>query len=343
MTTEIEQEDYFEDFPKSLDDLRFTKQKIRRKSYIIGLFGDRGSGKGIAGSYLALKSQKATPGRKVFYFPESFEYKYGEALKLDTLLAFAETPVRKGVEIETPLDESILLIDEAHILGTKYRSASWTNRTISAMFTQIRKKGVSLIYMTNSPNQLDESYAEQTDFHAFCKYWTDPNCEKEGKGYHLKSCRDNIVMRFVDTQGRYGKSPYFLDGKHRFYKWLPKVINYFDLYNTDALVSPVEIASIGKEGIVSASETARTGVDFDDFKKRLRTELIPQLVKQGAEMIYVEGLAEFIKDQLELEVSPERIGKACRDLGLESKRSNKGRGYILPSVDDIDNWVYGIV
>ena len=342
MTTEIDT-DYFEDFPQSIDDLRFTKQRIRRKSFIVGLFGDRGSGKGIAGAYLAWRAQKADKDKKVFYFPESFEYKYGEALKLDMLLAFAETPVMKGEEIDTPLDDSILLIDEAHILGTKYRSASWTNRTISAMFTQIRKKGVSLIYMTNSPNQLDESYAEQTDFHAFCKYWTDPKCGETGKGFHLKECRDNVVMRFVDTQGRYGKSPYFLDGKHRFYKWLPRVINYFDLYNTDALVSPVEIASIGKDGIVSASETAKTGVNYDEFKTRLRKELIPQLVKQGAEMIYVEGLSDFIKDQLGITVSPERIGKACRDLGLESKRSNKGRGYILPDIENIDDWVFGIV
>ena len=49
-----------------------------------------------------------------------------------------------------------------------------------------------------------------------------------------------------------------------------------------------------------------------------------------------------LKEQFSLDISKERIGKACRELGLENKRGSQGARYKLPTKEKLSLFVSGV-
>ena len=336
------------EFSLSLDELEFTDIPILRECIILLFIGERGNGKSLVASYLAAKAVKNSGGkRKCYYFPASLNLSFGEPISLDELTTFAELD-DEDVQ-STKLDGSILLIDEIHVLMNKYRSSSWGNRIVQAFLSMMRKKGCDLIATTNSPQMLDEAFVDQIDYHAPCKKYNDKRCYERSKAAgiyparHLKDCRDTVRFRLSDTKKKHGRSRKYADGVMRKWVTVHRIVNYYrTLYNTFAKVSSLEIASLSKAGIQEATETAKTGATYSDFMSLMRREIIPSLVEAGAEWIYPAPFVETLKEQWEIDASKERIGKACKDLGLEGKRGAQGSRYKLPDKDRLEYFVSGV-
>jgi hypothetical protein len=332
-----------------LDDnqiIEFTDIEYREDSWIYLFIGTQGQGKSLAASYFVDKIRRKTE-RKVFYFPASLKLRNATLINITQLATFAELPPDDDNPSE--IDNGILLIDEIHLIMNKYRSNTWGNRMVQAFLSQIRKRGVIVFSTTNSPNQLDESFVERVNFHGKCLKYNDKRCKDESikaglpKVMHLTACKDSIHIRMTDTQGFFGRSHRHFDGRKRKWVHIPKAINYYrGLYNTDATVSAIEISQLSRENIESAAETAKTGNDYGDFLIKMQQEIIPALVHAGGKMLYPAAFKGTLLEQWELDVSVERIGHACTDLGLESKRGAKGKRYILPEPERLELFVAGV-
>lgn len=322
----------------------FTDIPFREDSYIILFIGERGMGKSLSCAYYVSRNAEKS-NRKVFYFPQSLKLSVGEPITIKELATFAE------LESDEPtrIDGSIIYVDEVHLVMNKYRSNTWGNRMVTAFLTQIRKRGCDFYATTNSPNQLDEALIDAIDFHGVCKKWTDKRCVEYSKlaglekPRHLADCKDTVRIRMADTKNKFGKSRRYADGIKRKHVTLHRVVNlYKGLYNTDATVSAIEISQLSKDTIIEASETAKTGTDFTDFVIVMQQQIIPAIVQAGGEFIYPNAFVKTLKEQFGIDASKERIGRACSELGLESKRGSKGSRYLLPKAEKLDLFVSGV-
>ena len=243
---------------------------------------------------------------------------------------------------------AIIIWDEAQVILNKWRSASTANRALVAFLTQVRKRGAFLYYTSNSPKQLDRALGEQTDVHGYCTMNSDKRCErftaKDGKRRHLVDCRDNIFIQWVDTQGSQGLNPSVKDKRLRRPTRLRNLVRYYGLYNTLAQVEQHEIDAVSRDSLAEARADVETGVDFAEFVEMMAGWIVA-LVRDSdpkPTRIVAATFAKTIEADTGMKVDPARVGKACKELGLTSKRSSNGRWYNLPDADTIHLWERGL-
>ncbi len=329
---------------QDIEALEFTDIPFREDSWVTLFIGPRGSGKSLTAAHFVNIIAKRK-NRKVFYFPASLRLTIGEPISISELATFAEL----DTDEPTKIDGAIVYIDEIHLVMNKFRTNTWGNRMVQAFLSQIRKRGCDLYGTTNSPNQVDEALIETVDFHGVCKKYTDMRCKTASIAAnldgirHLVDCKDAINIRMADTQRRFGKSRRYMDGVRRKWITITGIVNkYGKLYNTDAVVSAIEISQLSKDSIKDAAETAKTGHDFSAFVVQMQQEIIPAIVEAGGEWLHPNMFVATLKEQFSLDISKERIGKACRELGLENKRGSQGARYKLPTKEKLSLFVSGV-
>ncbi len=305
------------------------------KSWIVGLFGSKGQGKSLYMAVLGESEHRRNPGRPVLYYPESYQHISGEPITLPELLTGSDR-----------LNGAIIMIDEMQVVLNKYRSASRANREIMGFIQQIRKRGCTLFYTTNSRKQLDRAIGEQTDAHAYLELHVDRKCERESPNHHLKDCRDYIVQNWVDTQGTKGYDGRYRDGRKRWRKLLPRVTRYHHLYNTLATASVAEFQNITPEAIAAAHDEAMTQLSIPELVDAMKGWIPGMVQTNGAKRLVPGTFARFVAQQTEgkMQPTPEMIGRAAGILGLYRKRTKAGVAYELPAREDVLNglWQAGL-
>lgn len=321
---------------QKISDHYFTDTELLPPSQVMGIFGDKGSGKSLLAAWMAERRHRAT-GKKILHFPDSFNHIHGEPISI--------TEMANGSD---RMNGAILIWDEAQVILNKYRSSSTANRALVAFLTQVRKRGAFLYYTSNAPKQLDKALGEQTDVHGYCVKKTDPRCEwfmpKTGPRRHLKDCLDHIRITWVDTQGVHGVNPAARDRRWRRPQNLRRIVNYYGLYNTLAQVEQAEIDNVSKDVLAEAREDVKSGVEFAEFVEMMRGWIIELLSAEGPKpsRIIPATFANTIKTDTGLDVSATRVGMACKALGLQSKRSERGVSYNLPDADTLHLWARGL-
>ena len=150
-----------------------------KNSFVMGFFGERGSGKSAVMAYYGIQDWKR--GRRIIYYPESFGLKIPGAIGL--------SPRDLGV-IPEMLDGATILIDEIQELLSKFRTNSTLSLQLMSLLRQVRKRGANVIFTSNDPDGINRSVADQTDMHATCQMITDPRCYK--LGWHRPGCQPNL-------------------------------------------------------------------------------------------------------------------------------------------------------
>lgn len=300
---------------------------------VVGIFGPAGSGKSLLAAVLAEREyQKSRGKRRLLYFPHDFKHVHGEPVSLASMLT--------GDDV---MNNAIMIWDETHVLLNKFRAASHANRSALGFLSQIRKRGCTLFYTTNSPKQLDRALAEQTTTHVYCEMVEDRLC-RQVKGFHAIDCRDKIRQGWVDTQGKYGTDSRYLDARRRKNKVLPRINRFYGLYNTFATVSVEEVGQMDKAAIAAAHDDKKLGTSFDDFVERMYT-WIPSLVSTyKAKWITAGRFAEWIAAETKGEVTPNErtVGRACTRMGLKKKRESGGVKYQLPEAAELALFQVGL-
>ena len=315
----------------------FSDTEILPPSQVMGIFGEKGSGKSLLAAWMAERRRRMT-GAQILHFPETYNHVNGQPISITEMALGSDR-----------MNGAILIWDEAQVLLNKYRSASTANRALIAFLTQIRKRGAYLYYTSNSPKQLDRALGEQTDVHGYCTKKTDPRCERfsvkgGGPKRHLKDCRDYLKISWVDTQGSQGFNPLMKDKRLRRLEVLMGIVKYYGLYNTLAQVQQHEIDAVSKDSLAEAREDAGTGIEFAEFKEMMAGWIV-KLIRESdprPTRIVVSTFARTIAADTGLTISAERVGRACRELGLKSQRSEKGRWYELPDADTLHLWERGL-
>jgi hypothetical protein len=311
---------------------RFSQVPIQKKSRIFGIFGERGQGKSLAMCAMAEAEHRRNPSRPIFYFPADYAYVHGEPLELRDMVTFPER-----------LWHATLLVDEAQVLWSKFRTSTYGNRAGMTFLQQIRKRGCDLVYTTNSPDQLDPATAEQTDYHCYCTKFDDPRCDPDKFEYHLADCRDWVSQRWVDTRRRHGSSGSHKDGRKRFYRRIDNIIRYYTLYNTAAILSSREINALSARAVRQADADEKMGMSMDQLCSLLRREIVPELVRSGVTAINASGFADHLVKTRGITVEPNALGKACNQIGLIQTRTMSKRTYKLPFAEDVKDWQDGLI
>ena len=298
---------------------------------VVGIFGGKGSGKSLFAAYLAQIWHKKS-GQDIVYFPEDFNHVSGSAITLPEM--FGGSDRMRG---------KIVIWDETQILLNKFRAASHANRALLGFLQHIRKLGARLIYTSNAPMQLDRGLGEQTDFHAYCTKYDDPRCKRLASRpgaprKHLKFCNDWMRIDWIDTQGATGVDSRYKDKRRRRREILPGIIRFYNLYNTFASVSANELAMFDKDRILQAHEDAKSDMPWPEFVNQMR-QWVAEAVEQGAKRATPATFAKTLSEQTGETVTPERVGRALRDLGLPRKRSSGGVTYTLPERAELPLWL----
>lgn len=306
------------------------------KFAVVGLFGPAGSGKSLFAAVLAerewQKAQKAGRPRKLLYFPQDFKHIHGEPVSLAQMLTG-----------DAVMDGAIMVWDEAHVLLNKFKAASHANRSTLGFLSQIRKRGCTLFYTTNSPKQLDRALAEQTTAHCYLEMHEDPRC-KPFDGAHTRGCSDGILHTWVDTQGKHGFDSRYRDNRKRKRQKLPYIHRFYGLYNTFATVSVEEVGQMDKNAIAAAHDEKSLGTNFTDFVERMYGWLDELIQEHGAAWLAPARFAEFISKQTDGEITPSEhtVGRACKQMGLARKRESGGVKYKLPSKEELHLFRVGL-
>ncbi|KKK49054.1 hypothetical protein LCGC14_3138930, partial [marine sediment metagenome] len=115
-----------------------------KQSFVMGLFGDRGSGKSAAMAYYGIQDWKR--GRQIVYYPETFGLKVPGAIGLGAKDIGA---------IPDLLDGATILIDEIQELLSKFRTNSTLSLQLMSLFRQVRKRGASVFFTSNDPGGIN--------------------------------------------------------------------------------------------------------------------------------------------------------------------------------------------
>jgi hypothetical protein len=299
---------------------------VMADSSCIMFFGERGSGKS---AMLAVEGKAAAMmGKRVWYWPPSYDFKYGEPIDLETLVALPDW-----------LHTGYLLLDEVQILASNMRSMSTGNQAIGAILQQIRKRGLDVAGSSNQPGRIDQTIALQTDFHYHCFKMTDPKCLAKGK--HGPSCDDHVRMRWVDTNGHFGTSPHHKDGRKRGIAVAWKIRDVYNSYNTKALASFGDVLALTKDAIIEKMNEAKgggAGVSQDKLQNILRGWVPWYIENYGVTEVTAAAIAAALEEHEGLKVGPRAVGQAFAAIGLPSVRTNRGRMVQLPPAEYIATW-----
>ena len=284
-------------------------------STIIAFTGPRGSGKTLAMTAFAV--EEADAGRPVFYWPADLRLTFGTPVTLIDLIDMGES-LRGGV----------ICLDEAHLSFNKYRGGTTASIQLMRVVSQVRKLGLDLLYSTNSIEEVQMSLQYQTDFHARCKSYLPPD-------YPDADC---IVLRWTDTQGRYGRGeprgnafgkP---DTRIRWAEKLYPASATFPLFNTDSVAS-LEALDMSSDMLREHRAQLALGEGYGAFRDYLASVYIPFALREGATIVNTAVLTAFLAATPAGEsgwdggpVSADLVGKALKELGLRKR----GAGFALP-------------
>jgi hypothetical protein len=328
-------------------------------STIMGLFGGKGSGKSLTAT-----------GTAWDYYQEGIPIYYNPA----GLLKFP--PIEGGICEFASLRDIILradqlrdclvVLDELQVNLSKYRTSTKASVLIRGVIQQVRKLGMDIVVTSNSPSQIDAGFAEQLDFHAFCKAHLPP-----------EDPRDYIDLHWCDTQSFYGRGSARggygtrADTRMRFGETLWPASDLFQLYDHSVQVDPLEVMGLTAEEIAMAKEEKELGLNVVDVANFCREFLIPDMIREYqatslvptrvAEVIasshkYARGFdhmrcCQGISTQevsehgckqgeiMPLMITPALLGRALSSLGLPRRGATKA--YILPEQENLAKWAAG--
>jgi len=176
---------------------------------VIGIIGNRGDGK----TNLAVKFlyDYYTMGRpiiaNIWLAPEYFDY---IKLTLDMLLKLPES-----------INHAVILIDELQKWADAYKFFSKDSLALSTLFTQLRKRKLTVIYTTQDFSTIAKRLRGQTDYIVEMKHlnaW-------DNKGNYVDGFSKATVHDARELEGRSLLLQFQHDGRP-----------YFDMYDTNEVV-----------------------------------------------------------------------------------------------------------
>lgn len=323
MTTEQLNPAFVDSIDHGWENERFARIPVMNPSSCVMFFGKRGSGKSAVMAKMG--KDEARLGRKVWYWPPDFNFKYGEPIELLELASMPDY-----------LYDGALLIDEIQIMASNLRTISTANQMVGSILQQVRKRGLNVYGTSNQPGRIDQTVSLQTDFHFDCFMMEDPRCSHIG--YHRKDCRDHVRMRWTDTNGYFGYDKRHKDGRRRGRAIVWNIRDIYATYNTRAIADLGDVMSVTKASILQISAQKQNGLSNDELVERLRDEWVPQMVKDGTKRIAAGMIAKSITDQLGIKVAAVTVGKALSQLGITSTVLSSGRFAMLPPVEKLAQW-----
>jgi hypothetical protein len=321
--------------------IEFTPPKrgeipVRPASWVIGLFGKRGSGKSIVMCYFGLDAYQH--GEPVFYYPPEYGFAYGTPLTMAEL-----------VQVPDKLKGATILIDEMQEVLSKYRTGSAASLRIMAFIRQVRKIGATVVFTSNSPEEINRSLASQADYHANCTFYQDHRCDKREN--HLKTCEDLVVVEWVDTQGASGINPYKKDGRKRYPAMLKNVQCFYGLYRTESIADVNEVLQLTAAKIVASVAEERLGMRWGEFDDLLLDEIVPSLVLGDPEVdppvppvaqLVPGPFARLLMRERGIDIDATKLGEALKRVGLYRGRTKTNNYYHLPRADQLADWRDGL-
>ena len=305
------------------------------ESFVMGLFGDRGSGKSAAMAYYGIAEHEA--GRKIFYYQEDFG--------LDIPGAEAMPP-KELISMPDKLNGATVLIDEMQELLSKYRTNSTSSMLLMSFFRQTRKRGANVVFTSNDPDGINKSLANQTDMHAMCNMITDQRCYKVG--YHLASCADTVRMKVKDTQGKHGLLANRKDGRRGFVQHLVGIGDVYPYYNTGSIADPADVMGLNKGTLLSSRAQQTLGMTWEQFDDKLANEIVPGLVAGRYNTIVPSLFVKTLQKEMGIPMNgndpmaPNILGTRLRSIGLIPTRVAKGMVYKLPPLERLQEWADGV-
>jgi len=305
------------------------------QSYVMGLFGDRGSGKSAAMAYYGIAEHEA--GRPIFYYPEDFG--------LNVPGAQAMSP-KELIAMPDKLTGATVLMDEMQELLSKYRTNSTSSMLLMSFFRQTRKRGANVIFTSNDPDGINKSLANQTDMHAICNMITDDRCYKVG--YHLASCADTVRMRVKDTQGKHGLIANRKDGRRGFVQHLVGIGDVYPFYNTGSIADPADVMGLNKNSLLNTRAQQKLGMTWEEFDEKLANEIVPGLVAGGYDKIVPSLFVKTLQNELGIPskenppMGAAILGKRLQAIGLTPTKHAKHNVYKLPPLNKLQEWADGV-
>lgn len=306
---------------------RWYLPPILEDAFAIGLFGKRGSGKTAVMTKM-LKDEVKENGKKVWYWPKEYEFKYGQYISATELFS-----------LPSYLQDGAIGIDEIQVLANSTQAISTRNQMLSVFLQQVRKRGINVYFTSNEPERLDKSIARHTNIHFRCKLMVDPRCKV--RGYHMRSCDDHVILRSVDTNREFGVDPRYKDGKRRGIHVVWKIRDVYGAYNTRGIADYAEVLSIDKRSIMDQKENKDAGIGFSELCATLRDLWVPWAVGEGHTKIVPAMFCAAVNEKFGFKVTPTQMGRALNELGLNTKRSNGKRSVELPPQKHLEAWQAG--
>ena len=299
-------------------------------SRVMGLFGDRGSGKSACMAHIGNMKRRA--GKNIFYYPPAYGLNIGEPMSPSEL-----------AQVPDKLNNAVVLIDEIQELLSKYKQNTIASAQLMSFFRQVRKRGVDVVFTSNDPSNINKHVADQTDFYYRLILKKDPRCH--GLGMHIpaeypgdpRECQDMVIGSAYDAQGRYS------DNNHMplFNTIITHIHRYYHLYDTTSIADPADLLTINKHSLIKNKMYESVGMPRAQLEEKI-TGVIVNLVNNGFEKIIPGKFAKTLQREQKLTIEPRLLGSMLQEMGLEKNRGPKSVIYTLPDKGELDMWLNGV-
>jgi len=302
---------------------------IMPKSLVMGLFGHRGSGKSALMAMFGINEWKL--GRSIYYYPETY------ALKLP--FDCESMSPEELVDMPDKLNGATVLLDEMQELMSKYRTNTTSSQLLMAFLRQVRKRGANVFFTSNDPGGINRQVADQTDIHGNCRMVTDGYCELIG--YHRRECGDKVSVKFIDTQGKYGRT--WMGDRKSIYRDITGIASVYEYYDTTSIADPLDVMMMTKDSIYKRRAVdGLNGMNAAEFEAHLAEKVIPALVEQGITTIAPGNFIRVLKREESITIDAAQLGKHLGGIGLPRHRRKTGNIYKLPSPESLDDYLEGV-
>jgi hypothetical protein len=208
---------------------------------------------------------------------------------------------------------------------------------------------------SNAPDQIDQGFKEQLDFHAMCRSHLPPD-----------DPRNFISLRWYDTQQHYGRRTERIASRHvearlRFGQRLFPATDVYRIYDHTVQVNPLEVIGIDSKVIAEMQSETELGLTLAEIEVFLRNDLVPYYVNTLSATTLVPGPASGLISEIwvrydharccqgvsteqtsengcttgvanPFKIPPELLERAMVNCGME--RRGKSKGYILPETEE---------
>lgn len=326
-------------------------------SYILGLFGPRGSGKTLRAAHLCWEYY--LQGRPVFFNPRGLLHFPPMPNRICEFLSLREFVLKSP-----KLKGAVYLADETQVNLSKYRASSTAAGLQRQVLQQTRKLGLDLLATSNSPNELDPSFPPQLNLHGHCKAYMEPDYPG----------RDEVWTQWVDTHRRWGKGATrsargtFIDDRIRVPDYIYPASDVFDLFDTNAQADPFDVMGLTADEVRGAQAEQAAGMTIADLVSWVKDVLVPKLVVEhevatvqvapittwiaerynngwdhqaccGAPGRQETGFSDCRKGQpMPWTLAPEFLGRAFVAAGLVMRKKHGQQLYHLPTGDGLAKW-----